>query len=69
MSYILREGLRMRKLDKALFDFSKAELIEFNDSGFDLLNSILDGSYQIDDDENQEFLIELLSEGIILEKK
>ncbi|HEL1793439.1 TPA: hypothetical protein VCA04_002346 [Streptococcus suis] len=64
--YKLNDNFRLRKIDKALFNFSKAELIEFNNTGFDLLLELLEG---VERDLNMDELMMLdrLIEGGIIE--
>lgn len=65
--YKLTSDFRLRKIDKALFNFQKATLIEFNDSGFDLLLELLDGVTRNLDQEEFEMVDKLLVGGIIEE--
>ena len=37
MKYKLNPLFTLRKTDKAVFNFSRAELTQFNDTGFDIL--------------------------------
>lgn len=64
--YELIETFVLRKTDKALFDFSKAQLIQFNGSGFDILLSALEGNKMLSEKENN-FLKRLVDEGYIRE--
>ena len=40
MKYKLNPLFTLRKTDKAVFNFSRAELTQFNDTGFDILLAI-----------------------------
>ena len=42
MKYKLNPLFTLRKTDKAVFNFSRAELTQFNDTGFDILLAILE---------------------------
>ncbi|GAA3260964.1 hypothetical protein LMG8520_0878 [Lactococcus lactis subsp. lactis] len=63
MKYKLSPLFTLRKTDKAVFNFSRAELTQFNDTGFDILLEVLE---QVSDrewtDDEGEFLKELIKE-------
>ncbi|MEQ2756709.1 hypothetical protein AAAV47_12735 [Staphylococcus hominis] len=42
MKYKLNPLFTLRKTDKAVFNFSRAELTQFNDTGFDILLAVLE---------------------------
>ena len=42
MKYRLNPLFTLRKTDKAVFNFSRAELTQFNDTGFDILLAVLE---------------------------
>ena len=62
MKYKLNPLFTLRKTDKAVFNFSRAELTQFNDTGFDIL--LADREWTDDEDE---FLKELIKEKIVEE--
>lgn len=68
MKYKLSPLFTLRKTDKAVFNFSRAELTQFNDTGFDILLEVLEqeSDREWTDDEG-EFLKELIKEKIVKE--
>ena len=65
--YRLTSDFRLRKVDKALFNFQKATLIEFNNPGFALLLELLDGVNRELYEDEVEMVERLLVGGIIEE--
>ena len=58
----------LRKTDKAVFNFSRAELTQFNDTGFDILLAVLEQESDREwTDDEDEFLKELIKEKIVEE--
>lgn len=65
MKYKLNPLFTLRKTDKAVFNFSRAELTQFNDTGFDILLAVLEQESDREwTDDEDEFLKELIKEKI-----
>ena len=61
MKYRLNPLFTLRKTDKAVFNFSRAELTQFNDTGFDILLAVLEQESDREwTDDEDEFLKELI---------
>lgn len=68
MKYKLNPLFALRKTDKAVFNFSRAELTQFNDTGFDILLAVLEQESDREwTDDEDEFLKELIKEKIVEE--
>ncbi len=68
MKYKLNPLFTLRKTDKAVFTFSRAELTQFNDTGFDILLAVLEQESDREwTDDEDEFLKELIKEKIVEE--
>ena len=68
MKYKLNPLFTLRKTDKAVFNFSRAELTQFNDTGFDILLAVLEQESDREwTDDEDEFLKELIKEKIVEE--
>ena len=68
MKYKLNPLFTLKKTDKAVFNFSRAELTQFNDTGFDILLAVLEQeSDREQTDDEDEFLKELIKEKIVEE--
>lgn len=65
-TYKLNELYQIRFLDKALFNYQKAELTSFNDSGFNMLMEIIEKENNIYSDQELEFINKLLESNIII---
>jgi|GEM_PF-833739 len=68
MKYKLNPLFTLRKTDKAVFNFSRAELTQFNGTGFDILLAVLEQESDREwTDDEDEFLKELIKEKIVEE--
>ncbi|KST82033.1 hypothetical protein KF7_2319 [Lactococcus lactis subsp. lactis] len=68
MKYKLNPLFTLRKTNKAVFNFSRAELTQFNDTGFDILLAVLEQESDREwTDDEDEFLKELIKEKIVEE--
>lgn len=68
--YYLNPGLVLKKEDKVIFNYDTTELIKFNDSGFKLLELLLNQELdenKVNQDE-KEFIFKLEEKKIILKK-
>ncbi len=69
--YLLNENLTIKDMDKVIFNYDTAELIKFNDTGFDLLKKILNEEIKNNNlnKTEKEFIEKLIKQKIILEKE
>ncbi|KST91961.1 hypothetical protein [Lactococcus lactis] len=67
MKYKLNQEFRLRKTDKAIFNFSKTELTQFNESGFEILVEALEIGDREWTEEETNFIERLVKENIIEE--
>ena len=67
MKYKLCQNIKMRENDLALFKFDTAELIKFNEKGFNLLKELLNSDIEIENFDSNEkvFLNNLIKANII----